>query len=120
MPEVVMNVIIPPNPTPPLQKKQVVKTVNFLPNPKTRFWGKIAQAGKSYETLQIPVNLSKGKKAEPSKNKGKTDFQKTYQRPNVLQIPVLQAAATTKKQKDTWQLEEEKRVNNRLSKEEML
>ena len=96
MSEVVMNVIIPP-PNPPPLKKQVVKTVNFPKNPKTRFWKKIAQAGKSYETLQIPVNVSKGTKTELSKNQGKADFQKTYQRPNVLQIPVLQAAATTKK-----------------------
>ena len=85
---------------------------------------KIAQAGKSYETLHIPVNLSKGTKTELSKNQGKADFQQTYKRPNVLQIPVLQAAATTKKQNNTknpdWQPEKENRVNNRLSKEEML
>ena len=87
MPEVVVDVIIPPL-TPP-SKTKAVKTVIFRKNPKTLFLAKIAQAGKSYETLQMPVNSSKGTKTELLTNQGKAYFQKTYQRPNVLQMPVL-------------------------------
>ena len=143
--EVVVDVITPLLPPPPLKTKAVktknlkLLTLEMLRNPantrefvqgqqkqsKNAFLAKIAKAGKRYETLQIPVNSSKGTKTGLLKNQGKTDFKKN--------VPTAKCIANnstlgcfdrkkTKKKKENpdWQLEEEKQVSNKFCKDEIL
>ena len=121
MPEVVMNVIFPPTP-PPFKKKQVVNTVNFLKNPKARFGGKNSS---SWKKLRNTANTCEF--VQRHKNRA---FKKSRKSRLSENVPTTKRTANTstsgccdhkKKTKNhDWQLEEEKRVNNRFSKGEML
>ena len=70
MPEVVMNVIIPP-PTPPTpEKKQVVKLVNFPKHPKTSF-GKNSSSWKKLRNTANTSEFVQGHKNRAFKNQGR-------------------------------------------------
>ena len=91
IPEVVMDVI-PPHPTlphsiPPLTK-QTVKTVKSLKIQKCVF-GQNRSTWKKVRNLANTTEVVQGHKNRALKKQEKAYFQKTYQRPNLLHIPVL-------------------------------